>query len=306
LKDTVDYVGQKDIYYTDPTSPNNYSQHGKSGADFYSVIWGKQSPDPVTFYPQSQIFFGADYFSLYRAQANGGYASGMGAGKFNAGSGSYKYGVHLSVAERSWNDTLEDYSFGRDSIYFLTDKNTYAGQYPYEHSTSSTSGFKVSLMNSVTGAMVVTDPSNLGFSGYYAGEYINFESFDMDGNTSTTVQTPAELSLEVHEVDSASTGVFITPSEILIAADSFRLKTKGGSGVYAPTTTTTINYTVVLSDNNSGAVVVASPALIKRQTSGTPSGTADSQGTQGDMLYDSSYIYIKTAAGWKRVSLSTF
>lgn len=38
----------------------------------------------------------------------------------------------------------------------------------------------------------------------------------------------------------------------------------------------------------------------------TPSGTADSQGTIGDVRYDSGYVYIKTSGGWKRAALSTF
>lgn len=38
----------------------------------------------------------------------------------------------------------------------------------------------------------------------------------------------------------------------------------------------------------------------------TPSATNDSNGQVGDVAWDGSYIYIKTASGWKRASLSTF
>lgn len=38
----------------------------------------------------------------------------------------------------------------------------------------------------------------------------------------------------------------------------------------------------------------------------TPSATGDSNGQTGDVAWDGSYIYIKTASGWKRASLSTF
>lgn len=41
-------------------------------------------------------------------------------------------------------------------------------------------------------------------------------------------------------------------------------------------------------------------------SAGTPTGTADASGTQGDIRYDDSYMYIKTSAGWKRTALSTF
>lgn len=38
----------------------------------------------------------------------------------------------------------------------------------------------------------------------------------------------------------------------------------------------------------------------------TPTSTADSYGSEGDITYDDDYIYIKTSAGWKRSALSTF
>jgi hypothetical protein len=42
------------------------------------------------------------------------------------------------------------------------------------------------------------------------------------------------------------------------------------------------------------------------QTSYTPSGTADINGHQGDIAWDDNFIYIKTSAGWKRSTLTTF
>lgn len=41
-------------------------------------------------------------------------------------------------------------------------------------------------------------------------------------------------------------------------------------------------------------------------TSGTPANTADATGETGNIFYDNDFIYIKTAAGWKRAALSTF
>ena len=38
----------------------------------------------------------------------------------------------------------------------------------------------------------------------------------------------------------------------------------------------------------------------------TPTGSADATGTEGDVSFDASYMYRKTAAGWKRAALSTF
>ncbi len=42
-------------------------------------------------------------------------------------------------------------------------------------------------------------------------------------------------------------------------------------------------------------------------TTVTPSGSGDAQGSTGDVRYDDSFIYVKTASGgWKRAALSTF
>jgi hypothetical protein len=71
-------------------------------------------------------------------------------------------------------------------------------------------------------------------------------------------------------------------------------------------TLTIENYDIMVLGKTSGLVGAYDVKKIKRQQSGTPSSTSDTQGEAGDMLYDDNYIYIKTSAGWKRVSLSTF
>lgn len=45
---------------------------------------------------------------------------------------------------------------------------------------------------------------------------------------------------------------------------------------------------------------------IRMRTSFTPTGTADTLGSVGDIAWDNNYFYIKTSAGWKRVALSTW
>jgi hypothetical protein len=42
------------------------------------------------------------------------------------------------------------------------------------------------------------------------------------------------------------------------------------------------------------------------QNSYVPTGTSDTNGVVGSIAWSSSYLYVKTASGWKRVSLSTF
>lgn len=38
----------------------------------------------------------------------------------------------------------------------------------------------------------------------------------------------------------------------------------------------------------------------------TPTGSADANGVTGSIAWDASYVYVKTAAGWKRSALTTF
>lgn len=45
---------------------------------------------------------------------------------------------------------------------------------------------------------------------------------------------------------------------------------------------------------------------LRMRTTYTPSSTADTNGNTGDFSWDSNYIYVKTASGWKRSALTTF
>lgn len=38
----------------------------------------------------------------------------------------------------------------------------------------------------------------------------------------------------------------------------------------------------------------------------TPTSSSDTSGSLGDIVHDSSYVYVKTSAGWKRSALTTF
>jgi hypothetical protein len=44
----------------------------------------------------------------------------------------------------------------------------------------------------------------------------------------------------------------------------------------------------------------------RMRTTYTPSSSADANGNTGDVAWDAGYVYIKTASGWKRATLSTF
>ena len=55
-----------------------------------------------------------------------------------------------------------------------------------------------------------------------------------------------------------------------------------------------------------GATAWKNAASILSGSTYVPTGSADATGNTGDFSYDSNYIYVKTAAGWKRAALSTF
>ena len=45
---------------------------------------------------------------------------------------------------------------------------------------------------------------------------------------------------------------------------------------------------------------------LRLRTSYTPTGTADANGSTGQINWDTSYVYVKTTAGWKRASITTW
>jgi hypothetical protein len=47
-------------------------------------------------------------------------------------------------------------------------------------------------------------------------------------------------------------------------------------------------------------------AQLRLVTSYTPTSSADTNGTTGDIAKDDNYIYLKTSTGWKRAALTTF
>jgi hypothetical protein len=109
-----------------------------------------------------------------------------------------------------------------------------------------------------------------------------------------------------------SRGLFISPI-LTLAADwrSIEWNNNTGFGLYGVGTAT--NYL-----NGNLGIKTTSPtdlidingangySQLRLRTAYTPTGTADANGNTGDVAWDDNYIYIKTAAGWKRSALSTF
>ena len=108
-------------------------------------------------------------------------------------------------------------------------------------------------------------------------------------------------------VDSTTTYVIrcsVTATATGYVIEAMRFPPKLASAVSAPATGGATFY-----DSTTGLL------SIKRSTGTvrtlelkayTPIATGDAAGATGDTAYDSDYIYVKTAAGWKRAALGSF
>jgi hypothetical protein len=120
----------------------------------------------------------------------------------------------------------------------------------------------------------------------------------------------------------AGTSPFIELSRSGAARD-WHIGSVSGNLVFnsAPTTSANISGTAVMTlEKTSGELGIgaSSPTAklhvtgstgynqVRMETSYTPTGTADVNGNTGDIAWDADYIYIKTAAGWKRSALTTW
>ena len=91
-----------------------------------------------------------------------------------------------------------------------------------------------------------------------------------------------------------------TPSQKLHVSGNARL-----SGAFYDGTNSAGSSGNILSSTGSTTQWKNSASVLSGSTY-VPTGTADALGTTGDFSYDSNYIYVKTPAGWKRATLSTF
>jgi len=77
--------------------------------------------------------------------------------------------------------------------------------------------------------------------------------------------------------------------------EKVRVLDNGNVGIYNTSPTSRLDVTGAQGYNQ-----------LRLRTSYTPTGTADANGSTGDIAWDSNYFYIKTSAGWKRLALTTF
>jgi hypothetical protein len=150
-------------------------------------------------------------------------------------------------------------------------------------------------------------------SGDYSLLTYNFGGFQpTSGNCRFSFQEFVGVINQTGGANGITRGMYINPS-LTSAADwrSIEWSNNSGFGMYGNGTAN--NYL-----NGSLGIKTTSPtdlidingangySQLRLRTAYTPTGTADANGNTGDLSWDDNYIYIKTAAGWKRSTLSTF
>lgn len=109
-------------------------------------------------------------------------------------------------------------------------------------------------------------------------------------------------------VDSTTTYVIrisVTQVAITTSYEAIRFSPKAAASVPTPSVgeaafVNSSDSNLLTRKNSSGAL----QALENRAL--TPTDTADATGNAGDIAYDSSFVYVKTAGGWKRAALVSF
>jgi len=91
-----------------------------------------------------------------------------------------------------------------------------------------------------------------------------------------------------------------TPTQPLDVSGNARLR----SALYDGTNSAGTSGNILTSTG--GTTAWKNPTSIFSGSSYTPTSSADAVGNTGDFSWDTNYIYIKTASGWKRSALSTF
>jgi len=130
-------------------------------------------------------------------------------------------------------------------------------------------------------------------------------SSEMTYSKSATIKTTLSGGrLTLNSENGASADVYIK------SANGLRVSTFSGSFVerfvILNTGFTGISSTAITPVSQLDLSATNGYAQFRMRTTYTPTSTADANGNTGDVAWDADYIYIKTAAGWKRTALSTF
>lgn len=108
-------------------------------------------------------------------------------------------------------------------------------------------------------------------------------------------------------VDSTTSYVIrisVTQTAVTTSYEAIRFSPKTAASVPAPTVGSAVYH-----DTTTGLLSrkIAGGAVKTIETRAyTPTGSADAAGNTGDVAFDASFVYVKTASGWRRATLSSF
>ncbi len=148
----------------------------------------------------------------------------------------------------------------------------------------------------MNGAMVNVTTANITAKRTLAALYVGLGDATANTNRSLYTENGAALAINAGNVGigtaSATQKLDVNGNTRLRSALYDGTNSAGSSGNILSSTGSATQW------KNSASVLSGSTYV--------PTGTADALGTTGDFSYDSNYIYVKTPAGWKRATLSTF
>ena len=166
------------------------------------------------------------------------------------------------------------------------------------------------LAGSTAGPGRVNPIASLGYD-------VNYISFDPDFSTligtSVFIASTDLLSISGDNVIVTGSG---TNGDIVTGNNSVSSISSNANRDTRPVIVSSKNSTIL--DGVDNSVILGGSTITAEQSNSAylshpvvisdtaPSETDDTSGTQGEIRYDTNYLYIKTSVGWKRVELSTF
>ena len=155
--------------------------------------------------------------------------------------------------------------------------------------------------NSAVGASALyanTTGNNNSAIGYNAGRYIASGSNNQTSSNSVYLgyDTRAAADGDTNEIVIGYTAIGNGSNSATLGNDSItKTILKGNIGIGSTSPSAKLHVAGSTGYNQ-----------LRLQTSYTPTGTSDANGSTGDISWDDNYIYVKTSAGWKRAALSTW
>lgn len=135
---------------------------------------------------------------------------------------------------------------------------------------------------------VNTKIDNLG-----SGTYTNIYGYSLDSLPAFSANSQKRIGLQIADIPSEGSYTGTQRYAIKTGTGPISFGDKVGIGTTSPTASLEVKG-------------ITGYDQFRLTTSYTPSATGDSNGSTGDLAWDDNYIYVKTAAGWKRSALSTF